>query len=98
MQILLGITRFVIVDDTADRILIIIQRNKGIAVPSSFENICTVKGVGVLNAVYGFFTKISEKIIDILFTYNSLKVLLYCYRSYMPVSYTHLTLPTTWPV
>ena len=43
--------RCTVVDNTADRILAIIDRNKGVTVPSLAENLGSVKRVLVLNTV-----------------------------------------------
>ena len=58
--------RCTVVDNTADRILAIIDRNKSVTVPSLAENLSSVKRVLVLNDVYRFRGSYSVGVVYII--------------------------------
>ena len=51
LQIFEEIIGSTVVDNTANAVLVVIERNKSIAIPSFTENLSAVKGIFVLNAV-----------------------------------------------
>ena len=51
LQILHEVVRNIVVKDTADRILVVIQRSQDIAIPLFPQDLGAVKGIGVLDTV-----------------------------------------------
>ena len=52
LQVLLEVEWFIIEDNTADRLFIIVERNECIIAPSLAQNFCAVKCVCVFDTVY----------------------------------------------
>ena len=51
LKILEEVVGNVIVDNTANAVLVVIKRNKSIVIPSFTEDLCTVKSIGMLCAI-----------------------------------------------
>lgn len=51
LQVLVEIVRYIVVDDTADRVLVVVQRNQSTVAPGFLQDLGTVELVGVQYAV-----------------------------------------------
>ena len=74
LQVLKEIVCVVVVDNTADGILVVVERNKGIVTPGFLEYLSSVKSVLVLNAVYSLACSYAVGILGICITVKLLEL------------------------
>ena len=54
LQIFLEVIGFIVIHDTADAVLVVIQRDNGVVVPSLAQNLRAVEGIGVFDTTHSF--------------------------------------------
>ena len=74
LQVLKEIVCVVVVDNTANGILVVVERNKGVFAPGFLENLSSVKGIGVGYAVYSLACSYTVCIVGISVTVKGLKL------------------------
>ena len=74
LQVLDEVVGNVVIKNTANRILVIVEENKSIAVPCLTENLSAVKSIFVLNLIYGFGSTNTISVVGISVVVKALKL------------------------
>ena len=74
LQVLKEIVCVILIDNTANAVLVVVERNKGVFSPGFLENLSSVKGIGVGYAVYSLACSYTVCIVGISVTVKGLKL------------------------